>query len=118
MTIHEVSEGYGIPMEILREYEGWGLKQSKGPGQYGHGDLEQLSLMMTLYDIGFTDDEVKFYLGLQLKGEATESMRLQILDQKRAAALDAIHCREKQLDRLDYLRHELRRKTRQTKFLG
>ena len=111
MTIHEVSEGYGIPMEILREYEGWGLKQSKGPGQYGHGDLEQLSLMMTLYDIGFTADEVKFYLGL-------ESMRLQILDQKRAAALDAIHCREKQLDRLDYLRHELRRKTRQTKFLG
>ena len=32
MTIHEVSEGYGIPMEILREYEGWGLKQSSAWG--------------------------------------------------------------------------------------
>lgn len=25
MTIKEASERYNIPMEILREYEGWGL---------------------------------------------------------------------------------------------
>ena len=25
MTIEEASERYNIPMEILREYEGWGL---------------------------------------------------------------------------------------------
>ena len=25
MTIHEASERYNIPIEILREYESWGL---------------------------------------------------------------------------------------------
>ena len=37
-------------------------------------------------------------------------LRLRMLEQRRRATLDDIHFREKQLERLDYLRHELQKK--------
>ena len=53
MTIDEVSERYQIPAEILREYEGWGLCGADSVSwQCGKQDLERLSLIMTLHDIG------------------------------------------------------------------
>lgn len=48
---------------------------------------------------------------LLLEREDSDMARLRMLDQKRIAALDEIHFRERQLERLDYLRHELRKKT-------
>lgn len=58
MTIQEASERYQIPMHILREYEHWGLcgavKKVMGAWQYDDTDLERLSTIMTLHDIGFT----------------------------------------------------------------
>lgn len=63
MTISEASEKYKIPLEILREYESWGLcgsvKKVMGAWHYDDRDLENLSLIMTLHDIGFTADEVE-----------------------------------------------------------
>lgn len=54
MTIDEVSERYQIPIEILREYEGWGLCGADSVSwQCEKQDLERLSLIMTLHDIGF-----------------------------------------------------------------
>ena len=37
--------------------------------------------------------------------------QLRMLDQKRTATLDEIHFCERQLERLDYLRHEIRKQT-------
>ena len=115
MTIKEASERYNIPMEILREYEGWGLcgavKKVMGAWQYDDTDLEHLSIIMTLHDIGFSTEEVETYMRLLLEREDSDMARLRMLDQKRIAALDEIHFRERQLERLDYLRHELRKKT-------
>lgn len=57
MTINEASERYHIPLEILQEYERWGLcgavKKVMGAWQYDDTDLERLSMIMTLHDIGF-----------------------------------------------------------------
>ena len=57
MTKEEASQHYLIPMDILDEYESWGLcstvKQVMGQWQYDDQDLERLSLIMTLHDIGF-----------------------------------------------------------------
>ena len=39
----------------------------------------------------------------------TEGLRLKILEEKRSAALDEIHFKERQLQRLDCLRHEIRK---------
>ena len=56
MTIHEASQRYKIPIEVLREYESWGLcgavKKVMGAWQYDEGDIRRLSLIMTLHDVG------------------------------------------------------------------
>lgn len=115
MTIQEASEHYQIPMKILREYESWGLcgavKKVMGAWQYDDTDLERLSMVMTLHDVGFTSEEVEAYMRLLLEAEDSGLTRLNMLNRKRKAALDDIHFRERQLERLDYLRHELQKKT-------
>lgn len=45
-----------------------------------------------------------------MQGEDTEPWRLAILNARRNAMLDEIHFREKQLDRLNYLRYEIQKK--------
>lgn len=111
MTIHEASERYNIPLEILREYESWGLcgtvKTVMGVWQYDDTDLERLSMIMTLHDVGFENAEIETYMKLLLEQEGTEAQRLRILDEKRGRTLDEIHFREKQLERLDYLRYHI-----------
>ena len=114
MTINEASERYQIPMEILREYESWGLcgtvKKVMGAWQYDDQDLERLGMIMTLHDIGFQNDEVEEYMRLLLEGENTEEQRMQMLNKHRGIDLDEIHLREKQLDRVDYLRYKIQNK--------
>ena len=113
MTIHEASERYAIPLEILREYERWGLcgtvKRVMGDWQYDDTDLERLSMIMTLHDVGFENAEIEAYMKLLLEQEGTEAQRLRMLDQKRDRTLDEIHFRERQLERLDYLRFYIRK---------
>ena len=68
MTIQEASEHYNIPIKILEEYESWGLcgevKKVMGSWQYDDSDIERLSIIMTLHDIGFTNNEVEKYMRL------------------------------------------------------
>lgn len=113
MTIHEASEKYNIPIKILLEYESWGLcgevKKIMGSWHYDDSDIERLSTIMTLHDVGFTNDEVEEYMKLLLQGKATEKERLKMLGDKRYLTLDEIHFKEKQLDRLDYLRFEIQK---------
>ena len=113
MTINEASERYKIPIKILQEYESWGLcgevKKVMGSWHYDESDIERLSTIMTLHDIGFTNDEVKKYMQLLLKGKSTEKERLKMLGEKRNGTLDEIHFKEKQLDRFDYLRFEIQK---------
>ena len=111
MTIEEASERYNIPMEVLREYEGWGLcgsvKKVMGAWQYDDQDIERLSMILTLHDIGFSSNEVESYMRLLLEGDITSRQRLEMLNRKRSATLDEIHFREMQLERVDYLRHKI-----------
>lgn len=114
MTIDEASEMYNIPVEILEEYESWGLcgevKRVMGVWQYDDTDIERLSTIMSLHDIGFSNEEVEIYMRLLLEGRSTENERMRMLNDLRAVALDEIHFKEKQLERLDYLRHKIRSK--------
>lgn len=113
MTIHEVSKRYKIPIQVLKEYESWGLcgeaKKVMGTWQYNDSDIERLSTIMTLHDIGFSNEEVEQYMNLLLAGDSTKQERLQMLNKKRNGTLDEIHFKEKQLDRLDYLRYEMQK---------
>lgn len=65
-------------------------------------------MIMTLHDIGFSNDEVESYMRLLLDDKSTENERLRMLNKLRNNALDEIHFKEKQLERMDYLRHKIR----------
>lgn len=111
MTINEASERYQIPMEILKEYESWGLcgavKKVMGSWKYDDTDLERLGLILTLHDIGFDKDEVETYMRLWIDGNHTETRRM--LDKKRNDTLDEIHFKEKKIERMDYLRYKMKK---------
>lgn len=113
MTMQEASDRYQIPIHILKEYESWGLcgavKKVMGDWQYDDSDLERLSLIMTLHDIGFCTEEVEAYLRLTLEEPGNGRARLRMLNRRRDAALDELHFQERQLQRLDYLRHEIQK---------
>lgn len=114
MTIDEASERYQIPIEILREYEGWGLCGADSASwQCEKQDLERLSMIMVLHDVGFRKDEVEEYMRLVLEGESTREKRLRILDDRRGAALDDIHRREQKLEQLDYLRFRMQKEQKE-----
>ena len=95
MTINEASERYHIPLEILQEYERWGLcgavKKVMGAWQYDDTDLERLSMIMTLHDIGFENAETESYMKLLLEPKNNSDQCLKMLEEKRRALLDDIH---------------------------
>ena len=113
MTKDGASQRYRIPPHILDEYESWGLcgalKKVMGAWQYDDEDLERLSTIMTLHDIGCTAEEVENYMRLLLEQPDSDRQRLRMMEEKRKATLDEIHFRERQLQRLDYLRHEIQK---------
>lgn len=115
MTIDEVSRQYQIPIEVLKEYQSWGLcgavQSVMGAWQYDDTDIERLSLMMTLHDIGFTNEEVEQYMRLVVAADNTNEEQMRMLARLRSKAMDEIHCKQKQLDRLDNLRYEIEKNT-------
>ncbi len=111
MTIEEASRTYHIPVSVLHEYESWGLcgevKKVMGVWNYDDSDTEKLSMILTLHDIGFSNADVRRYMELLVLGRDTEQQRMAMLDKMRSSALDEIHFKEKKLERMDYLRHEI-----------
>lgn len=110
MTLFEASEKYNIPPEIIKDYEMRCLcgkeKNSAGAHQYDDADLENLSIIITLRDMGFTADETEKYMLCKLAGEKDNKL-LCMLNKKRNELLNDIHSMETQLQRLDYLRYKL-----------
>ena len=113
MTRQEASEHYNIPLSILQAYERWGLcggvKNAMGVWQYDDEDLERLSTILTLHDVGFTTEEAETYMRLLLEQPESRQKRLRMVEEKRNEILAEIHFQERKLQRLDYLRHELQK---------
>ena len=111
MTIEEASRRYCIPIKILKEYESMELcstvKRVMGAWQYDDQDIERLSMIMTLHEIGFSRDDIDEYMRLLISGENSDECII-MLSRKRKRALDKIHLLEKQIDNIDYLRNEIK----------
>ena len=92
MTIQEASERYRISLHILREYERWGLcravKDVMGAWQYDQTDIERLSRILTLHDVGFAPEEVEHYMRLLLAGDSTKEERAHMLKERRDGTLE------------------------------
>lgn len=87
MLREELSMCCKIPLEVLKEYERWGLYADvgkvQGNWQYDDRDIRYLSVIMTLYDIGFEGGETETYMRLLLQGGQTADQRLLMLNQRR-----------------------------------
>ena len=109
MTKEEASRQYQIPVSVLDEYERWGLygavKKVMGNWQYDDTDIERLGIVMSLHDMGFDAEELELYMRLLLCEEDTEDERLTMIVKKRGQLLDDIHFKERQIARMDYLKH-------------
>lgn len=81
------------------------LKKVMESWQYDETDFERLSLIMMLYGLDFTVEEIKKYMKLSLEKNERECLKL--LNKKRKGILDEVHLKEKQLSRIDYLRYEM-----------
>ena len=116
MTGEEVSRQYHIPVKILQEYAQWGLcgavriamEDWQYDWEYGDSDLERLGMIMALHDMGFSPEDVETYMKLLIAGDSTKQQRMQMLNVLQSKTLDEIHLRERQLERMDYLRNEIR----------
>ena len=101
MTLFEISEKYNIPPEIIKEYEHRFLcgkyENTAGPHEYSDEDIENLSIIITLRDIGFSAEETDRYM----------RTKLCLLCEKRNSLLCQIHSMEDKLQRLDYLKYKL-----------
>ena len=115
MTIEEVSEHYNIPMEVLRMYERWNLssevKKVIEAWKYADTDLERLGLIMSLHNIGFSNEEIEKYMCLELKGDEAKRERIELIKKKRTELLDDIHENEKRVRELDFMKYELEKET-------
>ena len=113
MTMKEASEQYQIPIKILKEYEKWELcgavKKVMGAWQYDDQDIERLSMIMTLHEMGFHNSEVELYMRLTLEGDHTKAERIAMLNRRRGKTLDEIHFKEKQIAHMDYLLYEMQK---------
>lgn len=116
MTAEEVQNKYHIPQEILEEYHIWGLcdavRMVMADWQYTDIDIARLSDIMALHDMGFSSEMVEVYMKLLLQGDSTTAQRMKILNEQRGKTLEDIHFRERQIERMDYLRHEIREATK------
>lgn len=112
MTTEEASVRYCIPIKILKEYESMELcgtvKRVMGAWQYDDQDIERLSMIMTLHDIGFSKKDIDEYMRILISGQNNEEC-IMMLNRRRKLTLDRIHVMEKQIDNIDYLRHEIQR---------
>ena len=76
MTIEEASEKYCIPIKILKEYESMELcktvKRVMGEWHYDDEDIKRLSMIMTLYETGFSKEDIDEY---QIKSRCSRYCR-------------------------------------------
>lgn len=112
MTRQEISERYCVSAKVLDAYERClaGNKDGQKCSAHHHyteQDLAQISLLLTLHDLGFSSQEAQEYMRLCQCRHKTSRRRLAMLEKRRADFLEEIHRKEKQLDRLDYLRYQL-----------
>lgn len=112
LTGEEVCRRYQIPAEVLEEYKSMGLcgvvRMAMEDWQFDDTDLERLGLIMALHDVGFDRPEIEAYMRLMLQPGKSKAERLRFLDERRKEKLEEIHLRERQLERMDYLRYKLR----------
>lgn len=104
MKKQDVSYTYNIPLSTLDYYESFNQLKM---GEYDEGDIEKLSLIISLQNLNFGQEEISDFMQLNELGERTKAQRIKVLKRKRQQLLDDIHHQQKTLDILDCLLYQM-----------
>lgn len=111
MTAEEIRKQYQISKAALDVYNNQVKMLFEGgiveEENYEDQDIERIGMVMTFHRMGFEDPEIGMFFRLEQEGETTKEQRLLMLKRHRLHILDEIHQKEKILEELDYLLHEL-----------
>ena len=108
MTIQELSRQYHIGIDKLQYFcDNHFIKEEQ---KYSDESIKRLSLMCTLYDTGMRAKTIKRFLSLANDENYSEQAKL--LSMHRYNLLDDIHEKQKALDQLDYMVHEIKNRRR------
>lgn len=102
VTEQELLKKYDIPAEIIDKY-----RKLYKCSSFDDADVQKMSIIMTLYEVGFDDKETEKYIKLYLSSYDTTKERLEMLTTKRKGVLSDIHSRQKQIDCIDYMRYKI-----------
>lgn len=109
MTFNEIKRHYNISDEVIQKYKDCGFCRINRENECSDLDLEKLKLILLLLDSGFDIEEIENYIKIQPIDKMGDIKKMKLLDKKRNQILDKIHIYEKQLENLDYIRHEIRK---------
>lgn len=114
MTMQEACRNFQMTEENIKNYEENGLiravKKENGIADYLESDLQHIVQLHFLIEEGMNVEELKNFLKLQGHEPGMRKEQIRILRKFRFEILDGIHTKQQNLDRLDYLIHEIRKK--------
>ena len=107
MTISEVSEKYGIPVDTLRYYEKEGLippvhRKESGVRDYTPGDCGWVEFIKCMRGAGLSIETLTEYVALYRKGNRTLQKRKNLLIAERDRLQERVNEMQKTLNRLNY----------------
>ena len=106
MNINEISLAYNVPVDCIQDFENQGffdeVKQINGKKIYEEKDIQKLSFLMTLKNVGMSIQDMKKYIQYISEGDSTLSQRIDMLTRYRQALLEKAHTCYKSIDILDY----------------
>ena len=103
----KLSKSYNISPDIVQKYEACCRKGQTGP--YTDSEIEELSLVATLVDLGFSDGDICTYLHLSHAPGEHQAELLQLIDTQRRQLVQRTHTEQRKLDCLDCLRYEMKK---------
>ena len=107
MTISEVSEKYGLPVDTLRYYEKAGLippvnRKESGVRDYTEQDCGWVEFIKCMRSAGLSIETLTQYVALYRKGNRTLQKRKNLLIAERDRLKQHIEEMQKPLERLNY----------------
>ena len=111
MNIEEACEFFGMSPDIMRDYEKKGLlsacKTPDGTIEIKDQDVRRLTMINTFVSAGADFEALRRFLDLW-DGHQNEAEQIQILKKQRFNLLDAIHDKQRLLDRIDFIIQEIK----------
>lgn len=106
-TVGEMAKLLGVPASTLRYYDKEGLlpfveRSSGGMRMFQEKDYEWLQIIECLKKTGMPLKDIRTYIDLSMRGDATIAARLELVQRQREAVRTQMAALQKTVDTLDF----------------